>query len=666
MGNETIDRLRVELERLAPSWSNKQDLASRMYDLLGLFVSGTPDFMMLVSLEGAILYINKVRPGVTLQDVVGRNLFDYFLPTLRESTRGALLRVSKTGKVEVTEAVATYTDGTEHTFTIRFAPIVEADAVVAVAVSATEITASRAAQAALKESEEKLRFTVAATGMGLWEWDIQTNVVHWDDTMCRIFGVTQETFPKDYASYVASIHPDDRKAVVKVVTTALETGVYADSEHRIVRPDGVQRYLLTKGAVTRGPDGKFTKLIGGVLDVTDRREAVDRQLQSQKLEALGQLSAGIAHNFNNLLMGILPNLELALEEPNVPARELLEAAREASLRAAELVRQFTTFAGKARPAPRRPEDVRVLVERTMAICRRAFDRRIELVATLPQEPVIVVGDPTQLEQALLNILINARDALMEAQVEQPLVRIEVTQIPASADNLRIHGLAGAGGITSIRITDNGPGMSAHTRSRIYEPFFTTKGVGKGTGLGLSTSLAIVKDHGGSMDCASQPGRGTAFTMYLPAGDVVTPAQKNRAEPDSTPGENPHAILVVDDEETVRVPVERMLRRAGYKVYSAAGGREALDLLGDANILREVTLVLLDLSMPGMPGTTVRREIHALDPHLPVAYFTGYALDSMDEADAVIAKPVNASQLTTLVRDIIARRAGAERTSNRPP
>lgn len=169
-----------------------------------------------------------------------------------------------------------------------------------------------------------------------------------------------------------------------------------------------------------------------------------------------------------------------------------------------------------------------------------------------------------------------------------------------------------------------------------------------------------------MDCASQPGRGTAFTMYLPASDAVTPAPKNRAGPDATPGENRHAILVVDDEETVRVPVERMLRRAGYKVYSAAGGRQALDLLGDANILREVTLVLLDLSMPGMPGTTVRREIHALDPQLPVAYFTGYALDSMDEADGVIAKPVNASQLTTLVRDIIARRVGAERMSNRPP
>ena len=221
-----------------------------------------------------------------------------------------------------------------------------------------------------------------------------------------------------------------------MIAKALDTGVYPDFEHRIVRPDGTHRYLLAKGAVTRGADGSFAKIIGGCLDITERREAEERQRQSQKLEAIGQLSAGIAHNFNNLLMAILPNLDLAMVGANAETRELLEAAQGAALRAAELVRQLTTFAGRARPAPRRPEDIREVVERTMAICRRAFDREIELNVTLPAEPAFVVGDPTLLEQALLNILINARDALTEAQVEAPCVRIEVARISASADEIR--------------------------------------------------------------------------------------------------------------------------------------------------------------------------------------------------------------------------------------
>ena len=658
MGSETIDRLRVELERLAPSWANEQDLAVRLYELLGLFVAGTPDFMILVSTDGIIRYVNRVRPGVTLEDVVGRNLFEYFLPSLRATAQSALLRVTATGQVEVREDVATYSDGTEHTFTLRFAPILEQGSVVAVAVVATEITASRAAEAALRESEDKLRITVAATGMGLWEWDIKTNVVRWDDAMCHIWGVTQETFPRDYASYIATIHPAERQFVGETIAKALDTGVYSDLEHRIVRPDGTHRYLLAKGAVSRSPDGTFAKLLGGCLDITERREAEERQRQSQKLEAIGQLAAGIAHNFNNLLMGILPNLDLAMEGSNVDTTELLEAARGAALRAAELVRQLTTFAGRARPAPRRPEDIRALVERTMGICRRAFDRGIELTATLPEEPIVVVGDPTLLEQALLNILINARDALTEAQVEAPRVRVDVARISASADEIRRHELSWPGDGVALRIIDNGPGMSAQTRHRVYEPFFTTKDVGKGTGLGLSTSLAIVKDHGGAIVCASEPGHGTTFTLYLPASDARTAAAAGtRAEPNATKRENPNAILVVDDEETVRRAVQRMLERAGYKVYSAAGGREALELLADATILREVTLVLLDLSMPGMPGPAVRREIRAVAPHLPVVYFTGYALDSAEEADGVIEKPVGYTELTRSVAEILARKMG---------
>ena len=625
MDSEPIDRLRVELLRLAPSWGADGDLTERLYALMGLFVANTPDFMMLVSPDGTILYVNRVRPGAAMADVIGRNLVDYSLPGLRAEMRAALGRVVTTGQAESGEMSATYSDSAAHTFVTRFAPILEHGSAVAVAVIASDITASRAAETALRESDEKLRLTVAATGMGLWEWDIKRNVVKWDDAMHVVWGVTKETVPHDYLTYMARIHPDDRESVAAMISKTLETGDYPGVEHRIVRPDGTIRSLMAKGTVTRAADGSFAKIIGGCLDVTDRRENEERQRQSQRLEAVGQLSAGIAHNFNNLLMAILPNLELAMIGATADTRELLESARDASHRAAELVRQLMTLAGRQQPGPRRTEDIRLVVERTLDICRRAFDRRIAITVVYPDEPTIVSHDATQLEQALLNILINARDALMEANIDVPTVQIEVSRISGSAKEIRDQRLAWLGDGVCVRIGDNGPGMSESVRRHIYEPFFTTKDVGKGTGLGLATTLTIVKEHGGGIDCVSGLGRGTSFAIYLPSGDAPT-SKVLGAEPSMTPDETTKAILVVDDEDAVRHSVTRMLERAGYKVHAAKGGLEALELLSDSAILREVTLVLLDVSMPGMPGTAVRREIRAIAPHLPVAYFTGYALD----------------------------------------
>src|SRR5690606_29173709 len=300
-----------------------------------------------------------------------------------------------------------------------------------------------------------------------------------------------------YEAYMQGIHPDDRKHVGEAIGKALETGIYPGLEHRIVRPDGSERYVIAKGAVIQEADGRVAKLIGGCLDITERREAEERRRQRQKLEAIGQLSAGIAHNFNNLLMGILPNLELAMEMVDEEAAELIQGAQEAAVRAAGLVRQLTTFAGPGRSAPRRAEDIRALVQQTVGICRRGFDTRIDLSTALPEEPVVVVGDGTLLQQALLNILINARDALTEARVQAPTVRVEVERLGAQADELSRLEVAGSGPAVAIRIADNGPGMTAQTRQHVYEPFFTTKEVGAGTGLGLSTSLAIAKDHGGA-------------------------------------------------------------------------------------------------------------------------------------------------------------------------
>lgn len=655
MGHDATERLRRELDRVAPSWARDRVSAARLFELLGLFISAAPDYLLLVSPEGTILYSNRARPGETLETIEGHSLAEDFFPELGSSVRVALETVARDARSCVTEGVVTYVDGSSHLFTARLAPIVEEEQVVAVVVAAIDITASPAAAAALRESEEKLRFTVAATGMGLWEWDIQTNVVRWDDAMCLIWGVTQQTFPRDYDAYMALVYPDDRASVAETIGHALKTGIYADLEHRIILPDGTLRHLLAKGTVTRNLDGTFAKVLGGCLDITNRRLQEEQQRNNQKLEAIGRLSAGIAHNFNNLLMAILPNLELAIDDVAGETKEILGAAQTAARRAAELVRQLTTFAGRSRPAPRSREDVAALIQQSIAKCRRAFEHQIECSLQLPTTPVYVHCDRGSLEQAIHNILVNARDALIDARTLAPRVQVEVSTISASTEELRRQGLAWATQGVRIQIADNGPGMDAATERRMYEPFFTTKDIGKGTGLGLSTSLAIVQDHGGLLECSSVLGKGTRFTIYLPASETLhVGSEPQVAEPSTARAAHLASILLVDDEAMVRQTVSRMLVRAGYRVHLAAGGQEALDLLRSQPLEHEIKLVLLDLSMPEMSGTEVRRAIRELWPKLPVAFLTGYAVDSIDSEDPVLEKPIGYVKLTNAVRELLAK------------
>ena len=270
-----------------------------------------------------------------------------------------------------------------------------------------------------------------------------------------------------------------------------------------------------QGSVVRAPDGSSERLVGGCLDVTEQREIEERARQTQKLEAIGQLSAGVAHNFNNMLMVILPNLELALAEVSAEQVPILQSAHDAALRAAELVRQLMTFAGRARSREKRVDDVRSLVDRTVVMCRRAFDPRIELTSHLSEHAEPVLADNMQLEQALLNLLINARDAVMDAKTDTMQVRVKVERIHGPVlRTLKPHVEPGRAYVC-IRVVDNGIGMDGATQSRIYEPFFTTKDVGGGTGLGLSTARAILQEHGGVLECASVPGRGSTFSAYLP-------------------------------------------------------------------------------------------------------------------------------------------------------
>ncbi|MBI2505989.1 MAG: response regulator [Candidatus Latescibacteria bacterium] len=385
-------------------------------------------------------------------------------------------------------------------------------------------------------------------------------------------------------------------------------------------------------------------------DLEARRHLEEQLLHAQKMEAVGQLTAGIAHNFNNMLQAIMGNISLALNDVAPTQRPFLQEALTSSERAAAMIRQLVLFARKAGPAMRRPVDLLASVEQVASICRRTFDHRIYLWVQLPAEPLAVQGDAGQLEQALLNLCLNARDA-MEGMDRPARLELLVDRLAAAAltPPPHLHSLPQA--YARIRVMDNGTGMDEQIRARIFEPFFTTKSVDKGTGLGLSTVYAILRDHQGWIECESQPGAGTTFAVYLPIlpGGLSIP----RTQPAAARQERgTETLLLIDDEELVRKTVARMLRRLGYQVLEAAGGAEGLEAF--ARCRERLALVLLDLSMPEMSGQEVYARLRALAPALKVLALTGYEAGPGSSASGmqILRKPISSTDLARKVRQTL--------------
>jgi two-component system cell cycle sensor histidine kinase/response regulator CckA len=601
-------------------------------ELLRSVLENAPDIISRVAIDGTLLYLNRVVSGTVLEEVLGRSALDFVAPESRSLVQRTLDEVARTGAPGVYDCKALGPDGAMSEYSTTVSPIKEGDRVVALTLIARDVSTQRATERALRESDEKLRLAIGATGVGLWSWDFKTGAISWDDALCRIFGVDRA--PADYDAFLALMHPDDREMVSAHVKRSAETGVYPPLEHRIVRPDGEARWLFGTATIVRDELGQLALLIGGTFDVTDRRR-VDEQLRlAQKMEAVGQLSAGIAHNFNNMLAVIVPSVEAAAVSAIPAASEMLAAARDAALRAAGIVRELVLFAGRSRATERKPLAIEALVERTVRMCQSTFDSRITIDLRLAPEPPLIVADGGQIEQALLNVLINARDAVQTSPEPRPrTIRVRVEA---------------ADGVVLVRVEDNGVGMDAATRRRVFEPFFTTKEVGRGTGLGLATTYAIVEDHGGSVECASTVGVGTTFTLTFPAAPET---DRRHERPGAAPGVagGSERVLVADDEALVRSTVARTLRGAGYDVVEAEDGEAALRAL--TAVENRIDLVLLDESMPKLSGRGVLAAMRERGIGVPVIGWTAH-VGAMEGVQAVLNKPATSAALLRAVRGVL--------------
>ncbi len=497
----------------------------------------------------------------------------------------------------------------------------------------TDITERVLAQRAIRESADRLALALDAARMGVWEYDAKADVGWWSEKLDEIFRFSPREL--SLAGFVTVVHPDDIPAFQALAMRVLAEEVRTfEHEFRILGGDGVTRWARVQGRIAR--EGERLGAVGTVMDVTDRHRLEEELQRAHRLESIGRLAGGIAHDFNNLLAAIMGSTELI--EPVIPAeaREDFVTIQHAASRARDLTKQLLAFARK-QPVELGVVDLASLVDKVELMLRRLVGPSIELVI-VSEGPVLVLGDASSLEQVLVNLVVNARDAMPSGG------RLEV----------RVHTVAETSGeesssrLAAVEVADSGVGMDAATRVHVFDPFFTTKS--HGTGLGLASSYGTVKQHGGDIVVESAPERGTLFRVLLPLAAGATPVDEAR-DPTVGLGARRGRVLVVDDEEMVRTTTARLVESLGYDVVSTADAEGARRAALDEE--QPIDVLLCDVAMPGRDGPSIAKELWALAPRLEVIFVSGYAemAERMDLTRAgFLQKPFGRSELAAKLLD----------------
>ncbi len=523
-----------------------------------------------------------------------------------------------------------------------------------------DITDRKQAELALRRSEKLLNDAQEIARVGSYVWNIPNDTLEWSRPMFVIAGLDPDNFSGNLSETVAGlIYPEDRDSVAKQIRQMVEQKKTWPMEFRIMRPDGEVRWLQSASRFEYNASGDPVVCIGVHHDVTDRkhgeaeREKLLAQLnQAQKMESVGRLAGGVAHDYNNMLGVIIGFTEFALEKlgPENPARADMEEVLAAALRSTDITRQLLAFARQQVIKPRVLE-LNTVVEEMLKMLRRLIGEDIELVWRPTWEATPVFMDPSQINQILANLCVNARDAIGGVGH----ITIETGHVRLDAAYCDEHAGFAPGDFVVLTVSDDGCGMDRETLGNIFEPFFTTKGQGMGTGLGLSTVFGVVKQNKGVINVYSEPGGGAAFKIYLPVCGEKDMAATFRAA-DEIPRGRGETILVVEDESSILKLVQMHLTFLGYRVLAAATPGEALAL---AEARRgAIHLLMTDVVMPGMNGRELANRLHALFPKVRVLFMSGYTADVIAhrgvlDADVhFIQKPFSRQDLAVKVRAVL--------------
>ncbi len=505
----------------------------------------------------------------------------------------------------------------------------------------------RKSREALAESEERFRLLASATNDAIWDWDLTHDTVWRSEGFEKLFGYA----PDAIANWSERIHPEDVDRVMSSVKKAIdEESTVWTAEYRYRHVDGTYAWVLDRGQSIRDSSGRAVRMIGGISDLTERRRAEQQFLRSQRMESIGTLAGGIAHDLNNVLAPIMLSIDLLRESVHDDdGKETLDLIAASAKRGASMVKQVLSFA-RGLDGEKRPADVAALVHDLEEIIRDTFPKDITIETAVAPDVSLILADHTQLHQVLLNLTLNSRDAMPDGGILQIRATNETLDEKAAGADIE----ARPGAYVAIEVRDSGSGIPTELIGRVCEPFFTTKQVGKGTGLGLSTSLAILRGHGGFMRIDSEPGVGTNVCIFIPAGPQAFLGAVDN-DP-SLPRGKGEVVLVVDDDPSIRRILQRTLERFGYTVIAAADGAEAVSIYAQRR--DEVALVITDMMMPVMDGAETMHELRRVSPLLPIIAMSGMTPDGMlaEATDAglqrFISKPFATEQLLQVVREVI--------------
>ncbi len=508
------------------------------------------------------------------------------------------------------------------------------------------VTLERAVEdrtAELRLARESLEIALDAAGMGSWDLDLLTSETRRTQRHDEIFGYPAGRVDWDVDTFLDHVDPVQRAVVKQTFEEALRSGTL-DLECGIDAADGVQRWIVAKGRVRYDAVGTAIRMTGVVSDVTDRMEADAQLAQAQKMDAIGQLTGGVAHDFNNLLTPIVGSLDLLRRRHKDDERtqRMIGGALQAAERAATLTQRLLAFARRQALQPR-AVDIGALIDGLVDLIRRSLGPSITVVLEVPRHLSSARVDPNQLELALLNLAINARDAMPGGG------RLTLSVSEVVVDDRNMVGLA-AGSYVRLTSADTGIGMDRATLARATEPFFSTKGVGKGTGLGLSMVHGLAAQSGGTLRLTSEPGAGTAVELWLPA-TTEAPADTIETASEPVQARRGAKVLLVDDEDLVRGATADMLRDIGYVVIEMASATQALSAIRSGV---EADILVSDYLMPGMTGGQLISELRSSGNRMPALLVTGYAAAGEDVPDDIIrlAKPFRQVDLASRVDELL--------------